>query len=86
MKPENIELQIEELVLHEFTPGDRYRIGEAVEGELAKVFTEQGVPPSVAQGGEAARLGGGAFELKTNSTAKAIGIQVARAVYEGLSR
>ena len=30
MKPQNVELHIEELVLHGFAPGDRHRIGEAV--------------------------------------------------------
>lgn len=86
MKPENIELQIEELVLHGFAPGDRYRIGEAVERELANVFTEHGAPHSVAQGGEAARLDGGAFEVRTASTAEAVGLQVAQAVFDGFSR
>ena len=86
MKPENIELHIEELVLHGFAPGDRYRIGEAVERELARLFAEQGVPPSLAPGGEVASLDGGAFEVEPGSTAEAIGVQVAQAVYGGLSR
>jgi hypothetical protein len=80
----NVELHIEELVLHGFVPSNRYRIGEAVERELTSLFTEQGVPPWVAQGGEAERLDGRTFELKTSSTAEAIGTQVAQAVYEGL--
>ena len=46
----NIELHIEELVLHGFEPGDRHRIGEAIERELARLFAEQGTPPSLAQG------------------------------------
>ena len=36
-------------MLHGFAPGDRYRIGDAVERELARLFAEQGVPPSLAQ-------------------------------------
>lgn len=85
MKPENIELQIEELVLHGFAPGDRYRIGEAVEREMTRLFAEQGTPPSLPQRGEIARLNGGAFEVKPGSGAEAIGVQVGQAVYGGLS-
>jgi hypothetical protein len=81
----NIELHIEELVLHGFAPGDRYRIGETMERELAHLFTEQGAPPSLAQSGEIARLEGGNFEVKPGSNAEAIGVQVAQAVYGGLS-
>ncbi len=33
-KPYNIELHIEELVLHGFSPNDRHAIGEAVQREL----------------------------------------------------
>ena len=84
MKP-NIELHIEELVLHGFEPGDRYRIGEAAERELFRLFTERGTPPSLAHRREAARLDGGSFEAKRDSTVEAIGAQVARAVYGGLS-
>jgi len=86
MKPENVELHIEELVLRGFAPGDRYRIGEAVERELARLLDEQSVPPSLAQGSEVAGLDGGAFEVAHGSKAEAVGIQVAQAVYGGLSR
>src|SRR3712207_3298477 len=64
MTPVNIELHIEELVLHGFAPGDRYRIGEAVQRELARLFAEQGVPPSLVGGGEVAHLDGGSFAIE----------------------
>lgn len=83
MKP-NIELHIEELVLHGFAPGDRYRIGEAVERELARLFAEQGVPPSLSLGGEMAGLNAGSFQVKSGARTDAIGMQVAQAVYGGL--
>jgi hypothetical protein len=81
----NIELHIEELVLSGFAPGDRYRIGEAVEHELTRLLDEQGTPPSLAQRSDIARLDGGAFEVTTGSGAEAIGVQVGQAVYGGLS-
>lgn len=86
MKPKNIELHIEELVLHGFAPGDRNRIGEAVEQELSRLFAERGVPPSLAQGSEIEHLAANAFEVTPGSGAEVMGVQVARAVYGGLSR
>ena len=82
----NVELHIEELVLHGFAPGDRYRIGDAVERELSLLFAEQGTPPSLARGGDIGRLDGGSFEAKPGSGAETIGIRAARAVYGGLGR
>ena len=82
----NVELHIEELVLHGFAPGDRYRIGDAVERELSRLFAEQGTPPALARGGDIGRLDGGSFEAKPGSRAEATGTQVARAVYGGLRR
>jgi hypothetical protein len=81
----NLELRIEEMVLHGFAPGDRYRIGDAMQRELARLFTEQGMPPSLAQRREVARVDGGAFEVAPGSRAEAIGVRVAQTVYGGLS-
>jgi hypothetical protein len=85
VKPINIELRVDELAMHGFEPSDRYRIGEAVQRELSRLFTEQGLPPSLAQGGEVARLDGGTWEAEPASAAEAIGSQVAQAVYRALS-
>jgi hypothetical protein len=82
----NVELHIEELVLHGFPPGDRYRISEAMERELSRLFAQQGVPPPLAQGGGAARLDGGSLEVQPGFKAEAIGVRVAQAVYGGLNR
>ena len=84
MKPKNIELNIEELVLHGFSPGDRHRIGEAVEQELTRLLADRGVPQSLAQGGEVASVDGGAIEVASGARAQVVGAQVARAVYGGL--
>ncbi len=83
MMPKNIELHIEELVLHGFAPGDRYRIAEAVEAELTRLFAEQGTPQPLSNGGEIERMDGGTFEMTHSSKPEVIGAQVARAVYGG---
>ena len=84
--PKNIELNIEELVLHGFSPGDRYRIGKAVERELTRVLADRGVPQSLERGGDVANMDGGEFEVAQGSRAQVVGAQVARAVYGGLRK
>lgn len=86
MKPMNVELHIEELVLHGFAAGDRYAIAEAIEREMTQLFAERGVPPSLLQGGDVARLDSGAFDVVSNVKADGIGGRVAQAVYGGLNR
>ena len=82
----NLDLQIEELVLHGFNPADRYRIGAAVEAELARLFAERGVAPSLARGGEMSSLDGGSFDVAPGAGPEGVGGQVAQAVYGGLNR
>lgn len=86
MKSANVELHIEELVLHGFAPGDRYRISEAVQRELTRMFAEQGAPPSFSDSLEAAHIDAGAFNVAPGSKSETIGTQVAQAVYGGLSK
>jgi hypothetical protein len=86
MTQKNIELHIEELVLHGFAHGDRYRIGEAVERELTRLLADRGVPQSLERGGEIASVDGGAFEVAQGSRAQVVGAQVAKAVYGGLKQ
>ena len=81
----NVELHIEELVLHGFPPDYRHRIGEGVEQELSRLFTEQGLPPSLARGGDIPRLDAGAFEMNPELGTDAVGARVARALYGGMS-
>lgn len=85
MRP-RVELHIEELVLEGFSPGDRYRIGAAVEAELARLLEERGVPGSLKSGREIEGINGGSFEVAPGSRAETVGSQVAKAVYGGLRR
>jgi hypothetical protein len=82
----SVELHIEELVLNGFAPGDRYRIGDAVERELTRLFTEHGAPPAITHDLEIAHLNGGAINLKPGAKAETTGIQLARAIYGGLGK
>ena len=79
----DVRVHIEELVLDGFAPRDRYRIGEAVERELARVLAERGVPPSLLADSAHARLDGGAFALAPGLAPEAIGDRIAQSVYGG---
>jgi hypothetical protein len=46
MNPREIEVHIDELVLHGFDPQSRWAIGDAVESELRELLTQQGLPKS----------------------------------------
>ena len=84
VRPYRLELQIEELVLHGFPPWERHRIGDALQGELARLLAEEATPTFALTGDrEIGRLAAGAFELAPGMRPEAVGIQVARAVYGG---
>ena len=82
----NIELHIEEMILHGFAPGDRDAIADAVRGELMRLFAEGGIRPALEGGGEMARIDGGAFDVRHGAGAEAIGTWIAERIHGGLSR
>ena len=86
MRPARIEVHIEELVLHGFVPGDRYRLSEAVERELARLISEQGVVPAFTQNVEDARIDAGAFTVAPGSSSEAVGAQIAQALLGGFQQ
>lgn len=79
----NVELHIEELVLHGFS--QHRRIGDAVEHELSRIFSDRGVPPSLARARDISRLDAGAFELTPDLTPDAVGARVAHSLYERIT-
>jgi hypothetical protein len=82
VKPD-IELHIDQLVLHGFRSGERHRIGAAVERELGRLLAEQGLP--LTKDAEVARMDGGTLKLSRNARAEVTGAEIARTVYGGLS-
>lgn len=82
----SVNLHIGELVLHGFAPHDRYRIGDAVQHELARLLMTEGAPPALRAGGERASLNAGSFNVAQGAAAKSVGHRVAQAVYGELKR
>lgn len=83
MNQHTLEVYIEELILHGFSTRDRYSIGAAVEMELSRLFTEQGLPSSFYNGNKIPSLNAGSFQLQR--TEGAAGTQIANAVYTSLT-
>jgi hypothetical protein len=81
-----IEVHIERLVLHGFAPGDRRRIGAAVERELERLLAEGDAPAGLGRSGALARLDGQSFRVAPGADAEAVGAQVAQAIHRGLAR
>jgi hypothetical protein len=82
----NVEFRIEELVLYGFPPGDHHRIGDAAEHELSRLFAEKGVPPSLDRTVEVPSLDAGSFEMTQGPGSAAVGEQIARSLYAGMTR
>jgi hypothetical protein len=82
----SIELHIEELVLHGFSPRDRHSIAEAVQGELTRLLADPTMRASLAPTREIARLDAGSIQVAANSKPGAIGAQVAQSFHRGLKQ
>jgi len=86
MNTKHIQLHIDELILHGFAPGDRYRIAESLELELKRLLAEQGTPPLLRENQALTQIDAGSFEVAPNSRPEAVGTQVAYAIYRRLKR
>lgn len=86
MKAPRIEVHIEELVLHGFSPIHGQAIGAAVTAEVERLLAEQGLPPAVAAGVVIGRIDGGSFHASQQAAPGAMGVGVAQALFGGLPR
>lgn len=81
-----INLHIERLILHGFAARDGAAISKGVEGELTRLLSRAGVPPSLSQPGEIPNIKSEMPNLRTDSSANGVGVQIARAVDGGFRR
>ncbi|HJW38674.1 MAG TPA: hypothetical protein VJ420_08665 [Candidatus Udaeobacter sp.] len=79
----SVELHIGELVLHDFAPGDRHVIGDAVERELSRLLSRQGIPSSLRSKNATDDIKGATFNVAHSAKPPVIGRQIAQAVYKG---
>lgn len=86
VKPREIRVHIEALVLEGFSSADRLRIGAAVERELGRLLAESGLPAGGAERLARDVVDAGSFAREHLGTPSSVGAQVAGAVYRGLGR
>lgn len=80
----SLKLRIEELVLHGFAPADRHRIADTVQSELARLIGD-GTSLSLREKSSVLdRIEAGSFKVRPGSNARAMGSQIANAIYRGL--
>jgi hypothetical protein len=86
-----LDLRIEELVLHGFERVDRHQVASAIERELARLLREPAAHEALrrrepADGrADADRLDAGAFIVPHDAPAQAVGVQVAQAIWRGMT-
>jgi hypothetical protein len=80
----DVELHIDELVLHGFAAGDRHRIAAAMERELTRLIS-QGDLAHRASPMQLDRIDAGSFQLDPSARPNHIGQTVAQRVYRQLS-
>ena len=82
----NIQLHIERLVLDglPLERGQGPALQAAVEAELARLLTENGLAESLAQGGAMRSLRGGDIQLAAGGSPTEMGTRIAGAVYGGI--
>ena len=81
-----INLHIEELVLHGFAPGDRHRIREAVQQELTRLISEQSGFSSASKNITRDHVDGGNFRMTNAAKTTVVGAQIAGAIWGGISQ
>jgi hypothetical protein len=75
-----VELHIEELLLHGFAPGERWRVEAGVHRELTRLLTERDLTAALDSGAVIESLDAGSFRLPAGGRAEAAGGQIARSV------
>ena len=83
MKTANLELNIEKLILPDLPPRQRARVAAAIEQELSRLWTEQGLPPGVT--GDSLALNATSIQVAASVTPDAMGVQVAQSIYQSLA-
>jgi len=81
MKPREIDVHIEELVLHGFEPANRWRIGDALQEELRGLLSAKGIPSLWLSSPE--RIDAGKISCASLTKNAQAGAEIAGAAYRG---
>ena len=81
----NIEVHIDEIVLHGFSAADRYVIGDAFTYELSQLFENNEIGISLINNTRAPTLNARQIIIPSNARPTLIGAQVAKVVHGSLN-
>ncbi|MEX6688170.1 hypothetical protein QTN47_11725 [Danxiaibacter flavus] len=81
---QNIEINIDQIVLHGFAHGDKLQIGEALQTALTEALAKQGITPLLKHSIDIPYVNAGTFSLQTNSKPASVGAAVANSVHATL--
>ncbi len=81
-----VNVRIDELVLDGFAPAERYRIGGALERELARLLAVEGLPAHFERGGLLSDWNAGSFSLPAAPNPEMAGARIAQSVYRRMKR
>jgi plasmid stabilization system protein ParE len=82
----DIDLHIEELVLHGYTPSEARRAGAALQTKLGRLLSGRGLPKSLAASAEIPKIDTGQVRHPAAVGPEATGVEIARAIHGGLNR
>lgn len=77
----SITVQIDELMLVSFAPGDRSRIAAGLAGELERLIRMGGLPHGLLSEDGTAALDGGSFAFPPGLRPEQVGARIARSIY-----
>lgn len=84
MNPREIEVHIEELVLHGVDPQSRAAIGDKLKSELSELVAQRGLPETWLSNQE--RLDAAVIHARTSRNAQPMGASIAQAIGKGGKR
>ena len=79
--PAPVEVRIDRLVLAGVAPGDRYRVADGVQSELARLLIEQGVPANLNAAAHERQIDAGTIHIDSGMRAASVGEQIAQAIH-----
>lgn len=81
----NLEFNIEQLIFEGFSSRERFRISNAIQQQLTRIFRENGIPTSLKNNGNINRLNLQNIDVPSGQKPETIGQQVAQNLYSALN-
>lgn len=80
-----LEVHIEQVVLHGYSPADTHRLGETVQAELSRLVQKLGIDHSAVNNLSIERLDGGSLKSTSQPKIEALGAKLAGSVHQLLA-